>query len=89
MAHVEESLPEVWETRVRSLGQEDPLEKTSWRIIRIVKDPRREGRKGFLSFSVGSNMGLLMGETLFPLREHGICEPWAPRRVWAEGKNPE
>ena len=27
MAQTVKSLPAVWETRVRSLGQEDPLEK--------------------------------------------------------------
>ena len=40
MAQTVKSLPAVWETRVRSLGQEDPLEKEitthskilAWRI---------------------------------------------------------
>ena len=37
MAQLVESLPAMWETWVQSLGQEIPLEKISWRIIRIFK----------------------------------------------------
>ena len=34
------SLPAMWETRVRSLGQENPLEKemaTHWRMVAILQ----------------------------------------------------
>ena len=48
MAQMVKRLPTVWETRVRSLGQEDPLEKEmathssilAWRIPR-TEEPGR------------------------------------------------
>ena len=53
MAQMVKRLPTVWETRVRSLGQEDPLEKEmathssilAWRIPRTEEPGRLQSIK--------------------------------------------
>ena len=53
MAQMVKRLPTVWETRIRSLGQEDPLEKImathssilAWRIPRTEEPGRLQSIK--------------------------------------------
>ena len=53
MAQMVKRLPTVWETRIRSLGQEDPLEKKmathssilAWRIPRTEEPGRLQSIK--------------------------------------------
>ena len=52
MAQMVKNLPAVWETRVQSLGQEDPLEKgmaihssiLAWKVSRAEEPGRLQSR---------------------------------------------
>ena len=56
MSQTVKRLPAMWETQVRSLGQEDPLEKemATHSRIRAWKIPRMEEPGGLTKESVGS-----------------------------------
>ena len=51
MAQMVECLPSMWETWVRSLGQEDPLEKRKWQSTPVLLPRKFHGWRSLVDYS--------------------------------------
>ena len=76
MAQMMKHLPAMWETRVRFLGQEDPLEKemATYSSTLAWKTPWTEERRGLQLQS----MGLHESDTTQQLNHHHLYFIWQP-----------
>ena len=54
VAQMVKNLPAMWETQVRSLGQEDPLEK-EWQPTPLLLPGEFHGQRGLVSYSPWSH----------------------------------
>ena len=54
VAQMVKNLPAMWETQVRSLGQEDPLEK-DWQPTPLFLPGEFHGQRGLVSYSPWSH----------------------------------
>ena len=54
VAQMVKNLPAMWETQVRSLGQEDPLEK-EWQPTPLFLPGEFHGQRGLVSYSPWSH----------------------------------